>query len=149
MERFFGLSWWDLGCQYRPLPHWWIVYTADIQVLYNWAYTGQGNVGPDSCDYLSSIYKDICSKQSKCINSWGRKQIILTSCLCVCVCVCEFQFTINQNGNILETIKYSMHIHSSFHCIPLQFFPWLSGVVKVVNIALSTTGFCAWQVYKT
>lgn len=46
---------------------------------------GEKMRGQISCNHLPGIYKDICSKQSKGINSWGRKQTTVTLVCCVSI----------------------------------------------------------------
>lgn len=78
-----------------------------------------------ACNHLPSIYKDICSKQSKRINSWGRKKTNNVSFLLLFFL--KDSITI-QYGNILETLTRSMHAcikFLSFHLSPVFFFGFL------------------------
>lgn len=74
-----------------------------------------------ACNHLPSIYKDICSKESKCINSWGTKKTNNVSFL---LFKKMYSITI-QYGNILEIV-----MHSVSTCT--QFFPFYRSLVSAL-----------------
>lgn len=64
-----------------------------------------------ACDHLSSIYKDICSKQSKRVNSWRRKKTNDISFFFFNEKNCSITI---QSRNILETITHSIRACTQF-----------------------------------